>query len=301
MASARRLSWLALSFGALAVIGTLAAGAVAGSRVDLSLPAAQSLLAACKQLVPSVAPADVVVLAVLVLAGAVLVRAARAAARQLVAQRRLLRHLDVLAVAEVGSVRFEVIAGSAPQAFCGGLLSPRVFVSRGALDALDDRELEAVLAHEDHHRQRYDPLRLAAGATLADAFFFVPALRRLDERYRAVAELAADEAAVRRSDASTLASALLRFAPAERSAAVGIAPERVDHLLGERAAWDLPVVLLLASVIALGLLVAAAMSAAATGAMVNVPTTVMSSCMVLMSLAAVGAVVGAIVSIRRRA
>ena len=130
-----------------------------------------------------------------------------------------------------------------PQAFCAGFLRPRVFLSTGALRHLGQDELGAVLAHEEHHRARRDPLRIALARVFSHAFFFLPVLRRLSDRYCAMAELAADDAAARvsRGGGATLASALLSFsASAHPQGAVGIAPERVDHLLGRTPSWRLP-------------------------------------------------------------
>jgi hypothetical protein len=300
VSSARRLSWLGMAFGALAGAALLVAAGVAASRVELSMPPAERLAAACMQLVPSVAVSGVVVLAVLGLAGVVLARGARACTGVLAAQRRLRGERCVVRIDESGPIAFCVIADAAPQAFCGGLLRPRIYVSQGALDALPERELRAVLAHEEHHRRRRDPLRLSAGAVVAEAFFFVPAPRRLLERYRTIAELAADDAAVRSTDRSTLARALLRFAAPGPSGAVGVAPERVDQLLGERARWDLPVLVLAGSLLVLGLLVAIAVAAAAASRTVNVPMALMGSCTLVMAVAVIGTLTGVIVACRRR-
>ena len=73
---------------------------------------------------------------------------------------------------------------------------------------------------------------------LRDALFFLPVLRDAERRYAALAEVAADEAAVRSAGAEPLASALLYFGE-QPGGAVGIAAERVDHLLGQPAKWRL--------------------------------------------------------------
>jgi Zn-dependent protease with chaperone function len=144
-----------------------------------------------------------------------------------------------------------VIPGERPLAFCAGLLNPRVYVSRGTLELLDEPALQAVLAHERHHVRRLDPLRLAGGRVIVRALFFMPALAQLMRREQALAELSADEYAI---DAdpdkrAALATAMLRFSDASSSADLGgIDPARVDHLLGEAPNWRFPLVLSLASV-----------------------------------------------------
>jgi Zn-dependent protease with chaperone function len=161
-----------------------------------------------------------------------------------------------------------VISDDRPQAFCAGLLRPRVYLSTGALEVLDASALASVLAHEQHHARRRDPLRFACGRVLAAALFFIPAQRRLVERQRALAEIGADEAAVFSAggDRAGLASAMLSFSQASGEDAVGIDPERVDYLLGERPQWGFPIALGLGVAAALSLLIAVAVLAAQAAA-----------------------------------
>ena len=159
-----------------------------------------------------------------------------------------------------------------PQAFCAGLLHPRVYVSRGALELLGAAELSAVLAHERHHARRRDPLRLASTRVLADALFFVPPLRELIRRQHSLAEIGADEAAVAAAggDRAPLASAMLSFSEASGAEAAGLAPERIDYLVGESPRWRFPLALVLvicfclAALVALATLVAETASGSAT-------------------------------------
>jgi Zn-dependent protease with chaperone function len=161
-----------------------------------------------------------------------------------------------------------IVTDERPQAFCSGLLRPRVYCSTGALELLDPPALAAVLAHERHHARRRDPLRLACGRVLAAGLFFIPGMRRLVQRQDALAEISADEAAVLTAgvERSGLASAMLSFSQASSTDALGIDPERVDYLLGERPQWRFPVALCLGIVAALSLLVAVAVLAAHTAA-----------------------------------
>ena len=151
--------------------------------------------------------------------------------------------------AQLGSVgplerdpRVSVIADPRPQAFCAGYLRPGVYVSRRAVELLSEDELDAVLAHEHHHRRVRDPLRLACGRILSEALFFLPALRPLCVRSTDEAELAADHAAICASggQGAPLASALLAFDASAPAGASGISPERVDMLLGGTTTWRLP-------------------------------------------------------------
>ena len=179
------------------------------------------------------------------------IRGLRATVAQVLAQRRFLRALPVLGPL-AAHPEVLVLRDRRAHAFCAGHLRPRVFISTATADALDPAELDAVLAHEAQHRLRRDPLRIAAARALSEALFFLPVLRRLTDRYCALAELGADEAAVARTgDPAPLAAAMLHFGETADAAVVGISPERVDHLLGARPAWRLPTALLAGAAVSL--------------------------------------------------
>jgi Zn-dependent protease with chaperone function len=156
--------------------------------------------------------------------GVVLWRGARSLARQAAALRRLAR-LPARGRRTIGRHELTVVAGTQPRAFCAGLLRPRVCVTEVALARLGPAELRAVVEHEACHARRRDPLRLAVTQVVADGFGFFAPLRRLAARQAAVADLAADAAAVAAlGSPQPLAAAMVRLREP--------APERVDHLLG---------------------------------------------------------------------
>ena len=160
--------------------------------------------------------------------------------RQAQLQRRL-HALPVLAHREFAGHAVSVVRDSRPLAFCSGLLRPGLYVSDGALAALGDGELRAVVEHEAHHARRRDPLRLLAAQTAEDAFGFLPPLRGLARREAALADLAADRAAVAViGSPAPMAGAMLAFDDP--------APERVDHLLGRPLAGAAPGAIAAASV-----------------------------------------------------
>jgi Zn-dependent protease with chaperone function len=187
-------------------------------------------------------------------------------ARELLADRRFRRALRARSPMPLHQA--SVFNDERPQAFCAGLVHPRVYLSTGALELLDGPALEAVLAHERHHASRHDPLRLACGRVLAAGLFFIPSLAHLVERQHALAEISADESAVRTSggDPSALASAMLSFSQASEADAFGVDAERVDHLLGERTQWRFPVGLCIATAAVLSLLIGVAVLAAQVAA-----------------------------------
>jgi hypothetical protein len=287
MVSARRLYRLQLGLAALGLVTVGLALAVAVTRVDFGGVSLAAVGEACRGMgLTDLSVGSLAVLLLSSLAFAVIVLALRSVLAQLRAQRRFLATLCVLRPAEVAGTKVLVSGDRRAQAFCCGVLRPRVYISRGTLEMLSRDELAAVVAHEAHHASRRDPLRIFAARVLGEALFFLPALRRLADRYAALAELAADEAAVERSgDRRALASALLVFEATPSTAAVGIAPERVDHLLGTRPRWQLPVAVMAAAVVTItGLLAFAARTAEATGrASVDMPELLAQACMVAMA------------------
>jgi hypothetical protein len=229
-----------------------------------------------------------VVLVLAALGAAVLALALRGVLREFRASRTFARAMRARDVRALGDVF--VFDDERAQAFCAGLWRPRVYLSTGAAALLPEDELRAVLAHERGHRDRSDPLRIAFGRVMARALFFMPVLMRLHDRYCAIAELAADDAAVRASGGSpsALASAMLVFEGATHpDASVGIAPERVDHLLGRDVPSPLPLVLgaiALASAVLIALAAWQVGGAATARATFNLPLLSTQPCIVMLAL-----------------
>jgi hypothetical protein len=105
-----------------------------------------------------------------------------------------------------------VVDGLPNPAFTAGFWRPRVYVAAKLPDRLDAPQLEAVLAHEQAHVARRDPLRLSLLRFLAYTLFYIPALRRLAADLTDVAEIDADDAAASRVSPLVLASAILTLA-----------------------------------------------------------------------------------------
>jgi len=154
-------------------------------------------------------------------------------------------------------------------------------LAANALEQLDGAELRAVLAHEGHHVARRDPLRLFVAHVLSEALFFLPVMRRLRRHYSALTELAADEAAVHANgETQPLASAMLTFGELDSTLVVGVSEERIDHLCGEPARWELPAWLLLGAVLTLAALGALVLTAARATqpSQINASLLLMQSC-----------------------
>lgn len=95
-----------------------------------------------------------------------------------------------------------------PVAFCFGLLWPRICISTGLADILTNKELKAVLLHEDRHRRFRDPLQGLFADVLAKTFFFLPVAAELRDLFITSIELAADRYAVHFTGRPALAGAL---------------------------------------------------------------------------------------------
>ena len=301
MAKARAVFGLQAGLAVLAaVVGVVALRGVLAN-VTFSGLSAGELAEACTRIVlPDADLTSVASLALGSVAVAVLLLALRSALGQLRASRRFLRGLGPLAAAS-GPRGARVYEGSAPQAFCAGLLRPRVYVSTGAVAQLSQDELDAVLVHEAHHARLRDPLRVLFARVLGDALFFLPGVRQLGNRYGALAEMAADQAAVRAAgDRAPLASALLTFESAD-PAVVGIAAERVDHLLGDAPPWQLPAALLAWTVVSLSAFGVLALRLEQAGAHseLSLPVVAAQTCMLLMALVPLLVGAGVVLGARR--
>jgi beta-lactamase regulating signal transducer with metallopeptidase domain len=161
----------------------------------------------------------VLVVLVLVMAGVGV--GARSLMRQLLASRRLARYVSaraaavpdvlLLLAARVGlQGRVMLVDASESFSFVYGVLTPRVAVSRGLVEATSVDELRAVIEHESYHVRNLDPLKIVLTRSLSAALFFFPVLNALRARYVTDCELAADRQAVARCGDRSLAGALLK-------------------------------------------------------------------------------------------
>lgn len=141
------------------------------------------------------------------------------------------------AVSRTGVERVACVVGSAPEALCVGVIHPRILVTSRIVERLRDRELDAVLLHEQHHGKRRDPLRRAILRAAADVYFFAPVLRWWAQRQLAQSELEADRVAIERLGRGAVAGALWRVGsatgPKGAAAFTGAAELRVAQVLGD--------------------------------------------------------------------
>lgn len=161
-------------------------------------------------------PLALVALVVFVLTLVIGARLAAAAAAVAVGtRRRRARHrkiVDLVGTCRHDSVR--VLQAREPLAYCLPGMRGRVVLSEGALRALSESELAAILRHERTHLRARHDLVLEAFIALHEAF---PRMVRSGSALAAVrllVELLADDAAVRATGPAPLARALVACASA---------------------------------------------------------------------------------------
>ncbi len=99
-----------------------------------------------------------------------------------------------------------------PVVFCYGLIKPKICISSGLVAKMNDRELEAVLLHEQYHLLVREPLKLFVINLLEKTLFFLPGIKYLAGQYRLFSELSADERATNGfKNKKPLADALCRI------------------------------------------------------------------------------------------
>lgn len=257
---ARTLLGLVLAVGAGGIVATVFSVITGIGAIEGAPGKAHDFVVAGVALTyPSANLAAIVVVGLAAVGAVALALGIRIVVRHLAAGRRFRRRL--VARRPVQRDGYLLLDEPEPLAFCAGVVRPRVYLSDGACSMLAPGQLRAVIAHENHHRVRRDPLRVLLATGLAEALFFLPAIGRLRDRYATVAELRADDAAVSAcgGDPGPLARAMAMFdAVGSPEGAVGIAPERVDHLLGAPPPDALPVTALAGAVLTIaGMLVIA--------------------------------------------
>nr|WP_243752628.1 M56 family metallopeptidase [Leucobacter ruminantium] len=139
--------------------------------------------------------------------------------------------------------RVRVTPESKPHAFSLPRRHGGIVISRGAVAALSSDELAAVLEHEWAHLSQRHHLWLTVLNGATGWFRWIPFIRAIRETVPHYFEIAADEAAKRKTGTTSLAGALLKLgqpgtpetsSPVVAHAALHAAgPERIRHLLGQ--------------------------------------------------------------------
>jgi Zn-dependent protease with chaperone function len=132
------------------------------------------------------------------------------------AARQRRRHRETLALIATTDPKTgaTVVEHSAIAAYCLPGRHRMVVITSGAMNALDDRQLQAVLGHERAHLRGRHDLVVAGALALERAFPRVAFFRHARTELTRLIELLADDAASTRTDRRSVATALVQLADA---------------------------------------------------------------------------------------
>lgn len=92
--------------------------------------------------------------------------------------------------------RVDVVGDPNLFSFCAGIIKGRITITTGLVEKLSNKELEAVLLHEQSHLNNLDPIKVLLGKTVSSMFFFLPIFSELNKNIVATNEILADSWAV---------------------------------------------------------------------------------------------------------
>ncbi|QYR19548.1 M56 family metallopeptidase [Paenibacillus sp. sptzw28] len=108
--------------------------------------------------------------------------------------------------------QFMIITHPMPIAVTMGLLRPRVVISTGLLNLMEEDEIEAVIEHEKYHLRHRDPLQMFLLSMLSVSMWYIPIFKWLSVKYNLIIEVMADKHAISKVGSSdVLGSALLKI------------------------------------------------------------------------------------------
>lgn len=146
---------------------------------------------------------------------------------------------NILRTEVMNGVPIEILDTDTPTAMTVGVFRPKILLSKMIETTLTAEERQAVLAHELHHAQRYDPLWTLVVSVIGRAYGHSSFIQELIERWTVVREVTADQAATNDyTDRRGLAGALLKMSTSGIEAVPAFSPNliRIDTLLHPESA-----------------------------------------------------------------
>jgi Zn-dependent protease with chaperone function len=189
-------------------------------------------VAACLATLFGVAGGDAGVMPLLALIALAIAGAAAAAVTVLRLTRTLIRirsraHGHAQAVRIVGRRTIErdvvILDAKEPAAYCVSGRPPVIVVTTAALTTLDERQLDAVVAHERAHLSGHHPHVVATLRSLAAALPRITLITDGADQVSRLLEMCADDVAVRRHGRGALLSGLLALSGVAPVGALGAA------------------------------------------------------------------------------
>lgn len=128
--------------------------------------------------------------------------------------------------------RVHLVRNQQPFSFCAGSITPHIIMTTALVSTLDDKELEAVLFHEQFHLRHRDPLKILFGKTVSVMFFFLPIFSELSRNMVGTNELLADAwTTAQQGETKSLRGALKKILIASPVRYAGVAAiANPDHL-----------------------------------------------------------------------
>jgi Zn-dependent protease with chaperone function len=178
----------------------------------------------------------------------------------------------------------ETVVVDSPQPFAAlvGVFSPRLIASASIIDACDEAEVGAIVAHERGHLQARDNLRRWLMSTVPDMLRWTPIDREIVDAWHHAAEDAADDAATgsdprARANLAALLLKVVRLAPRSEWSSAIVSPfveddhgleRRVRRLLKDEREEPAPLALM--PLAAMGVIVVASLGILASPAALEI-------------------------------
>ncbi|AZB41604.1 M56 family peptidase [Bacillus sp. FJAT-42376] len=109
-------------------------------------------------------------------------------------------------------MKVSVIPSPDPAAFTAGFLKPVIVLSSGLLQLLNEKELEAVIYHEQFHQLQKDPLKKCILQFIAGTLWYIPIFKWWKKHYELSKEVLADRWAIQATGGiADLSHALLKM------------------------------------------------------------------------------------------
>lgn len=130
---------------------------------------------------------------------------------------------------------FNLINSTKQYAFTKGFFEPQVFLSRGLVDCVNEKELNAIKLHEVGHAISFDPLKILIVEIIEELLAWFPYKSMIFSQYKLLTELCADENAVDAMDSrKPVVSALYKVLSSDNLVYPGFSTnsERIGILVG---------------------------------------------------------------------
>jgi len=108
--------------------------------------------------------------------------------------------------------------------FCSGIINQHIIITTSLVASLSDKELEAVLLHEQAHLKNLDPIKVLLGKTVSMMFFFLPIFAELNKNMIATNEILADNWTIKVQNGSWFLRSAIRKIIATPQANFAFAP-----------------------------------------------------------------------------